>query len=177
MTIYVCPLSRLPEMLHRYDPARVVSLLDPGSDFPKLGPVYVGRHLRLEFHDIHSYVEHLVAPSASHIELLFRFFKRWDPRDVMLIHCHAGLGRSTAAAFIAACYHNPDADEHAIAAQLRQASPHSRPNATLVRIADNALGRHGRMSAAIADTGRDLPWPNVSEGTPFEIPSKYPKSR
>jgi predicted protein tyrosine phosphatase len=177
MTIYVCPLSKVSAMVTRHTPARVVSVLDPGLDFPELGPSYVGRHLRLEFHDINVPTDKQVMPAAAHIDRLLRFFERWDPGDSMLIHCRAGIGRSTAIAFIAACFHNPRADEQDIADQLRRISPNARPNRTLIGIADNAMERRGRMIGAIASTARNIPWASVVEGKPFAIPSLYPACR
>src|SRR6188472_1907558 len=111
MSIFVCPLSKLPETIALQKPLRVISILDPGSVFPDLGATYVGRHLSLEFHDIHLPTLDRVMPAATHIDRLMRFLNRWDPKDPLLIHCRAGIGRSTAAAFIAACYHNPKTDE------------------------------------------------------------------
>ena len=108
MAIIVCPLSKLSKLVKAKKPERVVSILDPGSTFPKLGAAYVGRHLRLEFHDIHFPTQDHVLPSAAHIDRLLRFLDRWDPQDSLLIHCRAGIGRSTATAYIAACYHNPE---------------------------------------------------------------------
>jgi predicted protein tyrosine phosphatase len=173
MAIFVCPLSKLPETLAAQKPARVVSILDPGSTFPELGATYVGRHLCLEFHDIHLPTLDQVMPAASHIDRLLRFLNRWDPADDLLVHCRAGIGRSTATAYIAACYHNPHVDELAIATLLTQASPIARPNKTLIRIADNAMERKGRMIGAMERLLRDLPAIDVVEGQSFQIPSKY----
>lgn len=173
MTISVCPISKLSEMLKRSNPARVVSILDPGSSFPELGPAFVGRHLCLEFHDIHSPTSNHVLPSATHIDRLLRFFDRWDPGDDLLIHCRAGIGRSPATAFIAACYHNPGRDELRIASDIRRASPSARPNRTLIRLADNAMKRAGRMREAVHHTWGEVPEIFISEGTPFQIPSTY----
>jgi predicted protein tyrosine phosphatase len=177
MTILVCPLSRLSESVTTHRPSRVVSILDPGWEFPKLGPAYVGRHLCLEFHDIHFPTLDHVMPAATHIDRLLRFLSRWDPHDNLLIHCRAGIGRSTATAFIAACYHNPKTNEQAIADALKLASPTARPNKTLIRIADNAMNRQGRMLAAMENVLRSLSWVEVSEGVPFQIPSMYSGDR
>ena len=174
MAIYVCPLSKLAEILAGHTPARIVSILDPGSTFPELGPTYVGRHLCLEFHDIHVPTLNQVLPAATHIDRLLRFLKRWDPDEDLLIHCRAGIGRSTATAYIAACYHNPDIDELEIAKQLRNASQIARPSKMLIRIADNPMDRKDRMIGAMEQLLRDLPWIDVVEGEPFQIPSKYP---
>ena len=174
MSIFVCPLSKLPESIALQKPLRVISILDPGSVFPDLGATYVGRHLSLEFHDIHLPTLDRVMPAATHIDRLLRFLNRWDPKDPLLIHCRAGIGRSTAAAFIAACYHNPKTDEQQIAGDLRQASPIARPNKTLIRIADNAMTRKGRMLGAMENALRDVTWVDAAEGEPFQIPSIYP---
>ena len=84
----------------------------------------------------------------------------------MLIHCFAGVSRSTAAAYIAACALAPERDEFDIARALRAASPTASPNAHLVALADDALGRGGRMNEAIAEIGRGQ---ECSEGEPFTL--------
>ena len=173
MTLLVCPLSKVKEMIALHKPGRVISLLDPEWAFPELGHHYVGLHLRLAFHDVHAPAEGHVLPSAKHIGDLLRFLIAWDGSDSLLIHCRAGIGRSTAAAFIAACYANPHTDEHHIAAALRRASPLARPNESFIKLADSEMGRSGRMSDAIALTGRGLPWIDVEEGEPFQMSSTY----
>ena len=114
-----------------------------------------------------------MVPAAEHVADLLVFLTQWERRGPLLIHCRAGIDRSPATAFIAACLHNPDADEHEIAAALRLAGPLSRPNETLVGIADTAMGRDGRMRDAISDTGRGLPWLEIDEGEPFGMPSAF----
>ncbi len=173
MTIVVCPLSRVAEMVARHAPDRVVSVLDPGFAFPMLGVAYRGRHLHLRFHDIHLAADGQVLPTMSHARELVAFLDRWNSEAPLLVHCRAGIGRSTATAFIAACLHNPHADERNIARELRRASSLARPNETLVGVADQAMGRGGRMLRAIQDTGRGLPWIDVSENEPFELRSRF----
>ncbi|MGH7710712.1 MAG: tyrosine phosphatase family protein, partial [Gemmatimonadaceae bacterium] len=152
---------------------RVISLLDPEFAFPELGPQYGDRHLRLSFHDIHVPADNYVVPSAEHVGDLLRFLMTWDRRDPLLIHCRAGISRSTATGFIAACFANPESDEREIAAALRRASALARPNLRLVRLADREMERSGRMSAAISVTFRNLPWIDVEEGEPFQMLSTY----
>jgi predicted protein tyrosine phosphatase len=176
MTILVCPLSQVAAVVAARAPERIVSLLDPGSEFPEAGATYAGKHLRLRLHDAHVAAPGQVLPGVEHVRELLAFVGQWDRSAPILVHCRAGIGRSTAAAFIAACLHNPHASERDIALQLRGASPLARPNENLVRLADAALGRSGRMSRAIAETGRDLTWAAVElalhtegEGRAFEL--------
>jgi predicted protein tyrosine phosphatase len=168
-SIIVCPLSKVEQMVATYAPERVVSLLDPDFGFPDFGPAYEGRHLQLHFHDAHEEGIGQLVPRPDQVEQLLGFLKSWRRSSPLLIHCRAGIGRSTAAAFIAACLHQPEADELTIALELRRVSPLARPNEVLIQIADAVMRRHGRMAAAIRETGRDLRWHGVGENMPFEL--------
>jgi predicted protein tyrosine phosphatase len=176
MSILVSPLSRLPDLLLQRRPGRVISLLDPDTDFPELGPAYSGRHLRLKFHDVNTPAPDLTLPSAQHIAELVAFLEGWDGVECLLIHCRAGISRSTATAFVAACHRNPHASEREIASELRRVAPHARPNETVVKLADDLMVRSGRMSAAIAETGRGLGWLDLLEAEPFELASHFEAS-
>jgi predicted protein tyrosine phosphatase len=175
MKIIVCPLSQVRQMVAAHAPERVVSLLDPDFDFPKLGSAYRGRHLCLHLHDVHECAPGEAAPTPRHVDQLLVFVERWQRSWPLLIHCRAGIGRSTAAAFIAACMHNPHVDERTIAHELRRASPLARPNQVLVDLADAAMSRNGRMTRAIEETGRNLGWHGVDENVPFEMPGAFPE--
>lgn len=173
MTILVCPLSQVLQMVAEHAPERIVSLLDPGMTFPNAGPAYAERHLRLKFHDAHNATFGMIPPTAQHVDTLLDFLTGWSRQAPILIHCRAGIGRSTATAFVTACLHNPQADEMEIAKVLRQTSANARPNETLVSLADAALGRSGRMIRAIEQTGRNLPWLTVGENIPFALPDIF----
>ena len=98
---------------------------------------------------------------------LLEFVGGWDRAAPLLIHCFAGVSRSTAAAFISACALAPQRDEGEIALALRAASPTATPNARLVALADAALGRAGRMTRAIADNRPRRR--NASRACPFAL--------
>lgn len=166
VSIVVCPLSHVAHAVAQRTPSHVVSILDPGSEFPEVG---AAKHLRLAFHDAHHPGFGIELASPEHIATLVAFLREWNGRGTLLVHCRAGIGRSTATGFVAACVRDPGASEMELARHLRRVAPLSRPNETIVRLADAALGRAGRMSAAIADTGRGLPWIDVMEGVPFEL--------
>jgi predicted protein tyrosine phosphatase len=103
-------------------------------------------------------------PAEEHVARVLDFVRRWPQETPLVIHCYAGISRSTAAAYIAACALAPERDEDAIADALRAASPSATPNPLFVAIADRMLGRDGRMVAAIARIGRGA---DAFEGTPF----------
>jgi predicted protein tyrosine phosphatase len=154
-------------------PERVISVLDPDFEFPELGRAFHGRHLQLRFHDIHVSAPGQTLPNHDHARALIAFLDGWTRTGPMLVHCRAGIGRSTAVAFIAACLHNPYTSERVIARVLRQASSNARPNETLVGLADAVLQRDGRMSRAIAETATDCRGSKSTRTKPFEMPSQF----
>ena len=115
----------------------------------------------------------MTAPDSGEMRRARGRVADWDRKEPLLIHCRAGISRSTAAAFIAACSANPDVDEHSIARALRDAAPLARPNLFLVELADEVLGRRGRMRDAVVETGRDLPWIEIDENEPFSMASVH----
>jgi predicted protein tyrosine phosphatase len=173
MAILVCPLSQVERVCAARAPARLISLLDPASAFPKPVGLPVELHLKLPMHDIVDEHPDWQAPQAAQVDQLLAFVAGWDRGAPLLIHCFAGISRSTATAFIAACVQNPQTDETEIAWALRRASASAYPNRRLVALADSALGRGGRLSAAIAAIGPGSTWEQIGEAIPFEIPSRY----
>src|SRR5262245_44605042 len=173
MSIIVCPLSRAPEIVRDKKPSHVVSLLDPGTPFPTLTGFDRERHFQLEIHDIEQEMAGFDALCGDRMRLILDFLDGWPRESPLLVHCYAGISRSTATAFIAACAHNPDADEEEIALALRGASPSASPNRRFVALADASLGRRGRMSRAIDTIGRGATWLDIGEAKPFLLASRF----
>jgi predicted protein tyrosine phosphatase len=87
-----------------------------------------------------------------------------------VIHCWAGISRSSAAAYVLACDRNPGF-ELEIAGELRHRAPSVTPNSLMVRLADDLLGRNGRMVQAIERIGRGA---DAFEGQPYRLPLSWP---
>lgn len=147
--IHVCSLERLAETVATTGANRVVTLIDIGTPVLRPDRVMVEHHLHLEIHDISFPAEGYIHPQEHHVARLIDFVREWDQAAPLVVHCYAGISRSTAAAFTAACTIHPDRDEHAIAQALRAASPTACPNRLIVSLADRLLGRDGRMVAAV----------------------------
>jgi predicted protein tyrosine phosphatase len=167
MTLLVCPLSQVETARALHRPSHLLSLLSPTDDKAWPAPSAGDEHLRLAFHDIARIRKGLTAPDAAVVARLLKFAAGWGAERPMLVHCWAGVSRSTAAAFIIACQRAPKGAERDIAQSLRAAAPYASPNGLLVSLADRALGRGGRMSAAIAEIGRGA---DTFEGALFELP-------
>ena len=90
----------------------------------------------------------------AQLQVISRTCSGWDGRDPMLVHCWAGVSRSTAAAYVVACQARPLLSERELALRLRELSPTATPNLLIVRHADKLLGRDGRMVDAVAAIGR-----------------------
>jgi predicted protein tyrosine phosphatase len=164
--IHVCPLSKLPETVRATGAQSLVTLIDEGTPVRRPAGIAAGQHLVVAVSDIVADLEGHTLPAKSHVEIFLAFVRRWNQRAPLLIHCQAGVSRSTAAAFIAACALRPHRDEAEIAQAVRANSPTATPNARLVAIADTMLGRNGRMVAAIEKIGRGC---NCFEGAPFVL--------
>lgn len=170
MTIWVSSLYEAPYVAKRVKPRRAVSLLSPEDAFPSLPGVDGERHHRVHIHDIVEEMDGLVRPGEAHVAAIVKFLGEHGADDTLLIHCWAGISRSTATAFIAACLHNPQTDETEIAEALRLASPTAFPNERIVALADGILGRKGRMTAALAAMG---PGTIAEEAAPFSLPTRF----
>jgi predicted protein tyrosine phosphatase len=164
--IHVCSLARLPEMITRTGSRHVVSLLAQEDNLTRPAAIAPENHLWLQMHDISEPAEGFVMPQPKHVEALIAFVTRWPREAPLIIHCFAGISRSTAAAFVTVCALNPASDERNIAKALRNASPTATPNIRIVTIADQMLGRRGRMVSAIKLIGTGLV---LSEALPFRI--------
>ncbi|MCK9994113.1 MAG: hypothetical protein Dbin4_02633 [Alphaproteobacteria bacterium] len=166
--IYVCPLSQVHAAIRQLTPSHLVSLLDPKSMIETPPGIVRGRHLRLSVNDIAEPREGLVLPGESHIREILDFVDGWDQRAPLLIHCWAGISRSTATAYIALCHLN-QGQEYDAAKKMRAAARHAQPNRRLVALADTLMGRGGRMIDAVAQMGQgefDM------EGDLFSMPAK-----
>lgn len=170
MTIWVSSLAKVHGLAERHAPSMIVSLLSPYDAFPSFPDHAPERHLKVAVHDIASDIGDWKAPGRSDAEQLVRFLAEWDLQSPLLVHCWAGISRSSATAFIAACLHNPGVDEADIARAVRAASPTASPNVRLVGHADDILGRQGRMNAAVTSIGKGLA---AEEAHPFSIPSIF----
>jgi predicted protein tyrosine phosphatase len=164
--IIVCPLSAVQLLVEQHKVGHVVSLLGPEIQHPSIARIDARRHLRLTFHDIIADAEGFVTPTPRDTERLIRFFEEWSKAEPMLIHCWAGISRSTAAAYTAMCLLKPETDEERLALRLRELSPSASPNRLIVAHADAVLGRGGRMVAAVDAIGRGS---DAHEGTPFSF--------
>jgi predicted protein tyrosine phosphatase len=164
--IHVCPLALIDETVEQSGARSLVTLLNPGTPIVRPRRIAPERHLMIGVGDIVEETPGSVLPADAHVRDLLDFVGGWDRAAPLLIHCFAGVSRSTAAAFIATCALSPRREEGEIARALRLASPTATPNARLVALADAMLARAGRMTRAIHEIGRGR---ECFEAAPFAL--------
>ena len=165
--IIVCPLIDVERQIAENRPSHLVSLLGPDRPHRTYDGIAAANHLRLTFHDVAAPAPGLTAPGMDDARAIIAFLKAWDRQSPVLIHCWAGISRSTAAAYTALCMARPRADELDLAQELRKASPTATPNPLLVSYADTLLERSGQMTRAVDRIGRGE---NAFLGAPFQLP-------
>ena len=147
--ITVCGLDELAE----HSGARVshvLSILDPEWPAPEVFGTY-GEHEKLEmrFHDVIDESPGAIAPTSIHIKQLLTFGCRLGeepPADAhLLVHCHAGVSRSSASMALLIAQAMPGRSGNAIFADILRIRPQIWPNLRIVEIGDGVLGRNGDL--------------------------------
>jgi len=164
--IHVCSLSRLHATVDETGARHIVTLLRLTDRVERPAHIAAANHLVLSVDDICMPIDGYTCPADEHVARLIEFVGAWDRAAPMVVHCFAGISRSTAGAFVATCALNPKRDERDIARAIRRASRTAQPNARIVAIADRMLRRDGRMIRAIDELG---PGDLAMEGHPFRL--------
>ena len=164
--IHVCSLARLHDTVAETGARHIITLLKTTDRVLRPECVAPDNHLILCMDDIPEPMNGYVAPCEDHVLKLIDFVRGWDRVAPMVVHCYAGISRSTAGAFVAACALNPSRPELHIAQNLRQCSDTATPNRRIVLIGDDLLGRGGRMVDAIDAIGIGA---MAAEARPFRL--------
>ena len=123
----------------------LLSIGDVQDDLP-LGYDNITRKLRLLVADV---VTELGATEEDVRQIIALAQELRTTSGRVLIHCEAGISRSTAAALIMyACWLGPGREHEAMTRVLAQ-RPIAMPNRRIVEIADRLLDRKGRLSAVL----------------------------
>lgn len=143
------------------DVSHVISFLDP--DFPR--PATLDR-LEVEWREtfrVHDIIDDdderagWTLPSERDVARILAIGERLASARVrhLLVHCHMGMSRSTAAAAMLMAQHNPGREADVFAALARIRRP-SWPNSLMLEYADRLLGRDGACRTALDGLYRDM---------------------
>src|SRR5919108_2809143 len=164
--IHVCSLARLHDTVEETGARHIITLLKETSLVLRPEGILPENHLIIGIDDIACAMDGYTVPCEEHVVRLLDFVQDWDRAAPLVVHCYAGISRSTASAYAAACALNPEHDEIAIAWELRRASRTANPNTLIVSLADRLLGRNGRMIHAVETIG---PGMASAEAEPFRL--------
>jgi predicted protein tyrosine phosphatase len=151
----VCGISELTDRRER-PVTHVLSILDPDHPDPEAFEAYDPHHRTiLRFHDIIKPVQGMILPEPEHVEAVLRFGNEVaDGRDQrveghLLVHCHMGVSRSTAAMLTLMAQTEPEESEERLFERLVEIRPQAWPNSRMVEFADELLSRNGQLVEAL----------------------------
>src|SRR5205085_2534586 len=98
------------------------------------------------------------APEPEDIAALLRFGRdiTRESHAHLLVHCHMGGSRSTAAMALILAQARPDRPAREAMAEVRRIRPPMWPNLRIIELGDAALGRSGELVAAAIALYRDV---------------------
>lgn len=151
----ICGLEELGDH-HASGVTHVLSILDPDWPEPDAFSAYEPhRRTTLRFHDVIEPGPKLILPRPEDAEAILEFGRSLaaradDHADAhLLVHCHMGVSRSTAAMAMLLAQTDPGRDADRIFADLLALRPQAWPNSLMVAFADDLLGRAGHLTAAL----------------------------
>ena len=151
MPIYISGLATMPKLVHQFDIRDLVSVIDVDAQPPTPPEISPARHHRCMVDDIVESRSEQILPQSEHIADLIEFLHSWDTDTGILIHCMAGVSRSTAVALIAHVLVTKDPSRSMVA--LRKAAPYAWPNRRIVSLADSILNLNGQLTLALKELG------------------------
>ncbi|KQT45098.1 protein tyrosine phosphatase [Aureimonas sp. Leaf454] len=147
----ICGIEELPQH-GEAGVTHVLSILDPGHpELSAFGAYGEHRRTTLHFHDIIDPLPGQIMPAPEHVDAILRFGAEIDAEAEagasghLLVHCHMGVSRSTAAMLTLMALGDAEAGEAELFERLRQIRPRAWPNSVMVAMADERLGRNGRL--------------------------------
>lgn len=146
--IIVCSLKDMPLVAADNAPTHIVSLIQPAAMPQTPAGLSPTQHLKIAIDDITEPCDGMILPTQAHVGEFIEFVARWEGKGPIVLHCHAGVSRSMAAALVLLCLRNPG-EELAAARWLRRRAAHANPNRLMVSLADTLLSRDGHLLHAL----------------------------
>src|SRR5262249_12305458 len=131
----------------------VLSILDPEWPDPPAFEEFPPHHrLALRFYDVIEAELGRLAPSSADVERLLAFGRELHASvgSHLLVHSHAGVSRSTAAAALILAQAHPERPARDALEAVAQMRPRAWPNLRILEFGDALLGRRGEIVAAAA---------------------------
>jgi predicted protein tyrosine phosphatase len=151
----ICGISELTDQRER-SVTHVLSILDPDHPDPEAFGAYDPHHRTiLRFHDIIHPIPGMILPTPKDVEAILRFGDEVADAEAeqaeghLLVHCHMGVSRSTAAMLTLMAQANPEESEDRLFERLVEIRPQAWPNSLMIDFADELLSRNGQLTEAL----------------------------
>lgn len=155
MELFVSNVDKVPGMIHLHGITHVLTLLRGRelNDLMLPRSFNRGNWLHLDMDDVVD-GENQFSPSIKQVDQMLKWAKSLPDGSRLLVHCHAGISRSTAAALaIKVMEKGVDMIPECIE-WLVQHRPVACPNPLITKYADHLLGANGRLHDAAEDVAR-----------------------
>lgn len=134
--------------------SHMLSIMDPGRSSL---PVFrgFGEHVRLDmrFDDVVEAVPGKQPPNETHVRQILDFGRSLQAESAstghLLVHCHMGVSRSTAAMTLILAQARPDRPVADILAEVGRIRPQAWPNLRILEMGGELLGRREEFVAAL----------------------------
>jgi predicted protein tyrosine phosphatase len=150
--ISICGIEELAPFETR-GVTHLLSVLDP--DYPEpasLGLLNPTHRLQLRFHDAIDEKPGEILVEAEHIRQVLEFgLDLPEPHGHLLVHCHAGISRSTAFTILLLAQALPQVPAADIVAEVVRVRDRAWPNLRIIELGDELLGRKGTLVAAVRE--------------------------
>ena len=147
--IHICSLDHVRELdVSTYDGIITIedtTIIEPfrvQGDEPK--------QLILRFDDINEPIDDYVVPQLSHIKRALDFADKIEDGS-LLVHCNAGISRSSAIALAVIAKRLGSGKEEEAVNTLEHINPNCRPNRSIVEMTDELLKRNGSLYKVVEE--------------------------
>lgn len=154
--IIVCSKSEVPKVVEEFEATHLLSLLDPDSHIyrPSRIPAFTSNWLLQLFEDEEN-PDHPSAPKLVHAERILEWGSLIPKDGKLVVHCHAGVCRSTAAAYALWLQANGKNKIAEGAEWLVGIRPRACPNLLLAQHFDDLLELNGEFVKACDKIGEN----------------------
>ena len=146
--IFVCGVHNLEYAINSIKPDSLISVVQESYQPDEKISSKINKHLRISIDDIVDKQLGKVIPTKKNVEILLKFFETMDLNKPTVIHCLAGISRSSACALILRRTQT-DIPDIELVSKFRSLMPHAHPNKLLIEYADSLLNRKGELIASL----------------------------
>jgi predicted protein tyrosine phosphatase len=146
--IIICNKSEVPKHVHRSGVTHIISLMDPHTR-PYIPEQFNKNNWKIQYFEDNDNPKHHNAPRREHIDFILEYTKTIPNDAVLLVHCLAGISRSTAGTLGILLQKNGKDKIAESITELIEIRPIAHPNRLIVAYLDSIFGYDGKLEIAV----------------------------